>query len=89
MAKPDAVKHGFALTTARIQALTDSIFAFAMTLLVLNLTLPDALARLPNVKLYDLLIGQAGFFQRWYNYRYWRQVTCPLGENHSIRMEIF
>lgn len=65
MAKPDADKHGFTLTTARIQALTDSIFAFAMTLLVLNLTLPDALARLPNVKLYDLLIGQA---QKFFHY---------------------
>src|SRR4030065_497131 len=35
-------KPRFALTTRRIEALADCIFAFAMTLLVLTLTLPDA-----------------------------------------------
>lgn len=35
-------KPRFELTTRRLEALSDGIFAFAMTLLVLTLTLPDA-----------------------------------------------
>ncbi|MBM3118553.1 MAG: DUF1211 domain-containing protein [Chloroflexi bacterium] len=65
MAKLSTKKTGLALTTGRIQALADGIFAIAMTLLVLNLILPDATAGLPNVKLHALLIEQA---HKFYNY---------------------
>ncbi len=39
--EPERRNAGFFLSTHRIEALTDGIFAFSMTLLVLNLTLPD------------------------------------------------
>jgi uncharacterized membrane protein len=42
MPEKSSGKSRFVLTTRRIEALTDCIFAFAMTLLVLTLTLPDA-----------------------------------------------
>ncbi len=58
-------KAGLTLTTGRIEALTDGIFAFAMTLLVLNLSLPDSVTGLANIKLYDLLFGQA---HKFFNY---------------------
>ena len=41
MPEKSAGKPRFVLTTRRIEALADSIFAIAMTLLVLTLTLPD------------------------------------------------
>ncbi len=66
MTKPDSEnKPGLTLTTGRIEALTDGIFAFAMTLLVLSLSLPDALPGLANLKLQDVLVGQA---HKFYNY---------------------
>ena len=46
------------MRTSRIEALTDGIFAIAMTLLVLNLALPQA----GNADLVNLLRGQTGIF---------------------------
>jgi uncharacterized membrane protein len=51
------------LTTRRIEALTDCIFAFAMTLLVLSLTLPDATQT--RLSLSELLVGQ---WPKFFNY---------------------
>ena len=65
MAKRDQKKFDFHLTTSRLEALTDGIFAFAMTLLVLSLSLPDALDGLATVKPYDLLVGQS---HKFFNY---------------------
>lgn len=65
MAKRDQKKFEFHLTTHRLEALSDCIFAFAMTLLVLTLTLPDAMAELANVKPHELLLGQA---HKFFNY---------------------
>ena len=39
VSSPDDLESG--MTTRRIEALTDGIFAIAMTLLVLNLALPE------------------------------------------------
>ena len=65
MDKKDKKKFEFHLTTHRLEALSDCIFAFAMTLLVLTLTLPDAMAGLANVQLHELLLGQA---HKFFNY---------------------
>jgi len=43
MSEKSAGKTRFMLTTRRIEALADGIFAIAMTLLILSLTLPDML----------------------------------------------
>jgi uncharacterized membrane protein len=48
------------MTTHRIEALADGIFAIAMTLMVLNLALPEAGKGLPE--LHTLLIGQLDKF---------------------------
>ena len=54
------------VTTHRIEALTDGIFAIAMTLLVLTLALPEAKTELTQtVELYSLLIGQ---MHKFFNY---------------------
>lgn len=58
----DNNKSEILLTTKRLEALTDGIFAFAMTLLVINLTFPDAVSGAPNASLVDLLLGQVGKF---------------------------
>jgi uncharacterized membrane protein len=50
------------LATSRIEALTDGIFAIAMTLLVFNLILPDGAAQQANIGLYQLLYNQAAKF---------------------------
>ena len=47
------------LTTKRIESLTDGIFAIAMTILVLNLHLPDGGASSTNSMLQHQLLGQA------------------------------
>jgi uncharacterized membrane protein len=52
------------LPTTRTEALSDGIFAFAMTLLVLDLQFPDA-ALVSGTPLYKLLIGQ---LPRFINY---------------------
>ncbi|OGO14555.1 MAG: hypothetical protein A2Z02_04395 [Chloroflexi bacterium RBG_16_48_7] len=49
-------QHKF-LTTARVEALSDAIFAFAMTLLVLNLGFPDTIVGNSESRLSDLLLG--------------------------------
>ncbi|MFA6169633.1 MAG: TMEM175 family protein [Candidatus Margulisiibacteriota bacterium] len=51
------------LTTNRIEGLTDGIFAFSMTLLVMTLNLPDTAAR--SFSLQQLLIGQS---DKFFNY---------------------
>ncbi len=49
----------FGMTTHRIEALTDGLFAIAMTLLVLNLSLPEMETGLtPTAEVHNLLIGQ-------------------------------
>jgi uncharacterized membrane protein len=54
----------FLLTKNRIEALADGIFAFAMTLLVLNLAIPDAV-RISDADLINILSSQA---HRFFNY---------------------
>jgi len=49
----------------RIRSLMDGIFAFAMTLLVLNLILPDPSDLPPETQLHNMLLGQA---QSFFNY---------------------
>jgi uncharacterized membrane protein len=55
----------FHLTTHRLEALCDGIFAIAMTLLVLNLTLPSGAADLSNIELHSLIVGQG---YKFFNY---------------------
>ena len=49
----------------RIRSLMDGIFAFAMTLLVLNLILPDPSNLPPETQVHNMLLEQA---QSFYNY---------------------
>ena len=58
-------KTGAVLTTRRIESLSDAIFAFAMTLLVLNLVIPDSSAGLSTAGLNDLLLSQ---LHKFFNY---------------------
>jgi len=58
-------KAGTVLTTRRIESLSDGIFAFAMTLLVLNLALPDSNVGLSTAGLNDLLLSQ---LHKFFNY---------------------
>jgi len=53
------------MTTRRLEALTDGIFAIAMTLLVLTLDLGDIADGLTQVKLHQLLLAQ---IPKFYNY---------------------
>ncbi len=53
------------ISSGRLQSLTDGIFAFAMTLLVLNLILPDPANLPPETQLDDILWKQSRAF---YNY---------------------
>ena len=53
------------ISSGRLQSLTDGIFAFAMTLLVLNLILPDPANLPPETQLNDILWQQSHAF---YNY---------------------
>lgn len=50
------------MTTRRIETLTDGIFAIAMTLLVLNLDLPEVGKELTEAGLHDLLIAEMPIF---------------------------
>jgi uncharacterized membrane protein len=56
------------LATTRLEALTDGIFAFAMTLLVLSIVLPDdpgGVTYMPDAELKELLFHE---WQRFLNY---------------------
>ncbi len=53
------------MTTRRLEALTDGIFAIAMTLLVLTLDLGDIADGLTQVRLHQLLLAQ---IPKFYNY---------------------
>jgi len=66
MTKPVDDKSSFSLSTHRIEALSDGIFAFAMTLLVLTLTIPDALSQSTNISLQTLLSGQVHKFINYF-----------------------
>ncbi|MBD3398246.1 DUF1211 domain-containing protein [Candidatus Micrarchaeota archaeon] len=50
------------ISSSRIQALADGVFAFAMTLLVLNLILPDPINLPPEAQLNQLLVEQTRAF---------------------------
>jgi len=63
MSEKSAGKPRFVLTTRRIEALADGIFAIAMTLLVLSLTLPDMLET--RLGLSQLLVDQ---WPKFFNY---------------------
>jgi uncharacterized membrane protein len=54
MAETNASEPG--MTTHRIEALTDGIYAIAMTLLILNLALPEV-GKDQAVQLHDMLFG--------------------------------
>ena len=55
----------FYLTTRRLEALSDGIFAISMTLLVLNLTLPEGGPGNIQIELHDLIVGQG---YKFFNY---------------------
>jgi uncharacterized membrane protein len=61
----EAFESESGMTTHRIEALTDGIFAFAMTLLVLTLNLPDSGKTLTSTGLHQILLGQA---DKFFNY---------------------
>jgi uncharacterized membrane protein len=63
MSEERSGKTRFVLTTRRIEALADAIFAFAMTLLVLTLALPDATQT--KLSLSQLLADQ---WPKFFNY---------------------
>ncbi len=63
MTSTDAEVPG--MTTYRIEALTDGIFAVAMTLLVLNLKLPQGGVEGVETDLIDLVTGQSHVFSNY------------------------
>jgi uncharacterized membrane protein len=63
MPEERSYKPRFVLTTRRIEALADGIFAIAMTLLVLTLTLPDMVQTKLNLS--QLLVAQ---WPKFFNY---------------------
>lgn len=60
VSSPDDLESG--MTTHRIEALTDGIFAIAMTLLVLNLALPEPGQAVEHTGLHNVLVGQTDKF---------------------------
>lgn len=66
MTKPEENKVSFSISTQRIEALSDGIFAFAMTLLVMTLTIPEALSESTNIGLQALLFGQVHKFINYF-----------------------
>jgi len=64
MAK-DQDRQALGMTTGRIETLTDGVFAIAMTLLVLNLGLPQLNENLSGLELHSLLLQQA---HKFFNY---------------------
>ncbi|MEW6141655.1 MAG: TMEM175 family protein [Chloroflexota bacterium] len=61
MAKKESEGIGRILTTRRIEGLADGIFAFAMTLLILSLGLPED----SSGNLLDLLLKSGHMFYNW------------------------
>ncbi|WP_455285764.1 TMEM175 family protein [[Eubacterium] cellulosolvens] len=57
MKHPNENSRMVGLTKSRIEALTDGIFAFAMTLLVTGMALPTATHPVSSVTAHDVLIG--------------------------------
>jgi len=71
------------LSTSRLEALTDGIFAFAMTLLVLSISLPDdpgGKGYMPNAELEDLILGES---HRFLNYAIAFLLLAGFWMNHS------
>lgn len=71
------------LTTARLEALTDGIFAFAMTLLVLSITMPDdpdETRYMPNAELREMIIHE---WRRFLNYAIAFLLLASFWMNHS------
>jgi uncharacterized membrane protein len=54
------------LSTHRLEALTDGIFAFAMTLLVLNFNVPKAIKGIGSKELSDIILSQSDRFQNYF-----------------------
>ena len=65
MTPTDQAQQDLGLTTGRIETLTDGVFAIAMTLLVLNLGLPQLSESLSSGELHSLLPQQA---HKFFNY---------------------
>ena len=65
MVETESRKPRFFLPTQRIEALTDGIFGFSMTLLALNLTLPDTLQG-SSIPLSSLIFGQVHKFENYF-----------------------
>lgn len=55
----------FVMTTHRIEALSDSIFAFSMTLLVMNFTFPSAGALVNDMQVTQLFLKEITKFHRY------------------------
>jgi uncharacterized membrane protein len=76
------------LATTRLEALTDGIFAFAMTLLVLSITLPDDpgnLGYMPNAELKELIFHES---HRFLNYAIAFFLLASFWMNHSKAFHI-
>ncbi|MFH1347780.1 MAG: TMEM175 family protein [Candidatus Margulisiibacteriota bacterium] len=65
MAASESTEQELGLTTNRIETLTDGVFAIAMTLLVLNLGLPELEDGLSQSGLHTLVLGQS---HKFFNY---------------------
>ncbi|MEW5996121.1 MAG: TMEM175 family protein [Candidatus Micrarchaeota archaeon] len=76
------------LATNRLEALTDGIFAFAMTLLVLSITLPDdpdGIIYLPDAELRELISHE---WLRFMNYAIAFLLLASFWMNHSKAFHI-
>ena len=65
MAESEQNTQDLGLTTNRVEALTDGIFAIAMTLQVLSLALPETASTLSDTALHQILFQQ---FDKFFNY---------------------
>jgi len=54
------------LSPHRLEALSDGIFAFAMTLLVLNFNVPKAIKGIGSKELSDIILSQADRFESYF-----------------------
>lgn len=71
------------LTTARLEALTDGIFAFAMTLLALSIAMPDDpddVGYMPNAELREMIIHE---WRRFLNYAIAFLLLASFWMNHA------